>query len=521
MKATYKITYFLIAAVLLAGINISCNKIGDFGDTNVDPNGSSTAATSSFIASVQARLGSRTYGTNDAAATTTGGFFCQYFAQPTYPVESRYSNPQIQSVGIYSGVLQDCKIIIDRNTNPATSGAASASGSNANQIAIARIMRAYIYWDVTDKWGNMPYSEALQGTANLTPKYDKQEDIYKDLIKELTEANAQLDVAGVYVQGDIIYGYNGLAPVPANAVLAPVQVAKWKKFSNSLRMLMALRLSKRYPNSGEYAATQFSAAIAPAVGGYITTNADNFTLNYLGGSVALNNPWFGTGNSADLGESQTMTDALTGFGDTRISVFGSNSTGVPYGSDQPANTSIPYAKILSAPFKTATGPVVFIGASSVLLASAEAKERGWIAGGTAGAEADYNAGVTASFAQWGLAVPAGYLAGTASYTAGGGGGPIGGPLVAGSTAATPSKLSRINVQQWFAFYPNATQGWSNWRRTNYPTLNPTIKATNPGGKIPRRFTYGTSEYSLNLTQVTAAATAMGGDNQDTKVWWDQ
>ena len=355
MKATYKITYFLIAAALLAGINISCNKIGDFGTTNVNPNGSSTVATSAFIASVQSRLFS---------AETQGGFFAQYFSQPTYPVASRYATPQFNSVGIYAGVLQDCKIIIDRNTNAATMAAAAESGSNVNQIAIARIMKAYIFWDVTDKWGDMPYSEALLGTANLTPKYDKQEDIYKDMIKELTEANAQFDAAGVYVNGDLIYGYNGLALVPANAVLAPVQIAKWKKFSNSLRMLMSLRLSKRYPNAGEYAATQFTAAVNNAAG-HITTNADNFQLNYLGGSIALNNPWNSVGNSSDLGESQTMTDALTGFGDTRISISGSNSTGVPYGSNLPANTAITYAKILSAPFKTTTGMVVIIPASAV------------------------------------------------------------------------------------------------------------------------------------------------------------
>ena len=512
MKATYKITYFLIAASLLAGINISCNKIGDFGTTNVDPNGSSTVATSAFIASVQSRL---------FTAETQGGFFAQYFSQPTYPVASRYATPQFNSVGIYAGVLQDCKIIIDRNTNAATMAAAAESGSNVNQIAIARIMKAYIFWDVTDKWGDMPYSEALLGTANLTPKYDKQEDIYKDMIKELTEANAQFDAAGVYVNGDLIYGYNGLAPVPANAVLAPVQIAKWKKFSNSLRMLMSLRLSKRYPNAGEYAATQFTAAVNNAAG-HITTNADNFQLNYLGGSIALNNPWNSVGNSSDLGESQTMTDALTGFGDTRISISGSNSTGVPYGSNLPANTAITYAKILSAPFKTTTGMVVFIPASAVLLAKAEAFERGWVAGmTTTDAEAAYNAGITASFGQWGLAVPAGYLTGSANYTSGTGGGAIGGTTVVGSSAATPSKLSRINVQQWFSFYPNATQGWSNWRRTGYPVLMPTIHATNPGGKIPRRFTFGATEYSLNLTQVTAAAAAMGGDTQDTKVWWDQ
>jgi hypothetical protein len=507
MKKITKLTSLFIVAGFLAIMNIGCAKIGDFGNTNVDPNGSSTAATSSFIASVQQRLGSGTYGTADATATTRSGFFAQYFAQPTYPVESRYSNPQVQSVGIYAGVLQDCKIIIDRNTNPATSAAAAASGSNANQIAIARIMKAYIFWDLTDKYGDMPYSEALQGVANLTPKYDKQKDIYEDLLKELTQANAQFDVSGVPVQGDLIYGGS---------------VAKWKKFSNSLRMLMSLRLSKRYPNAGEYAATQFTAAVNDPAG-HIITNADNFALDYKGGAIALNNPWSNTGNSADLGEAETMTKALTNFGDARINVFGSNSTGVPYGCAAPANTAINYAKILNGSFKNPTGLVVFIGASSVLLAEAEAYERGWVAGKTTvDAEASYNAGVTASFDQWGLAAPTGILAGSANYNTGAGGGNIGGACTtAGSSAATTTKLQRIWVQQWLAFYPNATQGWSNWRRTGYPVLMPSSQSSNPGGQIPRRYTYGTSEYSLNLTQVTAAAASMGGDTQDTRVWWDQ
>lgn len=511
MKKIHKLTYFFITAGLLAVMNIGCAKIGDFGDTNVNPNNSSSAATSSYIAAVQSRLGA-------ISVTQLGGYFAQYFAQPTYPVESRYSNPQVQGGGTYSGILQDCQLIIDKNINdPAT---AAASGSNANQIAIARIMKAYIFWDVTDKWGDVPYSEALKGAANLTPKYDKQKDIYEDLIKELTQANAQFDMNGVYVQGDLIYGYNGTA-VPANIVLAPVQVAKWKKFANSLRMLMALRLSKRYPNAGEYAATQFTAAVNDPAG-HITSNADNFSLNYMGGSIALNNPWNNLGNSADIGESETMTKALTNLADPRVNVFGSNSTGVPYGCQAPANTAINYAKILSDPFKATTGFVVFIGASSVLLAEAEAYERGWVAlKTTADAEVSYNAGVTASLAQWNI-TNTGILAGSANYITGTGGGSIGGACTtAGSSAATTTKLQRIWLQQWLAFYPSATQGWSNWRRTGFPILMPSSQSTNPGGQIPRRYTYGQSDYSLNLAQVTAAAAAMGGDNQDTKVWWDQ
>ena len=329
-----------------------------------------------------------------------------------------------------------------------------------------------------------------------------------------------MDLNGIYVKGDLIYGY--VPPNVTTQVPASVQIAKWKKLSNSLRMLMAVRLSKRYPNAGQYAATQFNDALND-VGGYISSNADNFTLNYIGGtSINLNNPFFATGNSADLGESQTMTDALTGFGDSRISVFGSNSVGVPYGSDQPANTAIVYAKILSTPFKQTSGPFVFVSASATLLAKAEGIERGWAPGlTTADAEVAYNAGVTASFEQWGLTIPAGYLAGAANYQTGGGTGAIGGPLVAGSNASTPTKLARINVQQWFSFYPLAVQGWSNWRRTGNTDLKHTIKATNTGGQIPRRHVYGPSEYSLNLAQVTIAAAAIGGDTQDTRVWWDK
>ncbi len=515
MKKINKLTYFVIAAISLAVMNISCAKIGDFGDTNVNPNNSSSAATSSYIASVQSRLGGIT-------VTQLGGYFAQYFAQPTYPVESRYSNPQVQAGGTYSGVLQDCKLVIDKNTDPATMAVAALSGSNANQIAIARIMKAYIFWDVTDKWGDVPYSEALQGAGNLTPKYDKQKDIYEDLIRELKAANAQFDLNGVYVQGDLIYGYAPLStPVLANQVSTAVQVGRWKKFSNSLRMLMALRLSKRYPNAGEYAATEFTAAVNDPAG-HFTSNADNFALNYLGGSIALNNPWNNLGNSADIGVSETMTKALTNLADPRINAFGSNATGVPYGCAAPANTAINYAKILSAPYKTATGVAVFIGAGSVLLAEAEAYERGWVAGKTtADAQISYNAGVTASLDQWGITNTA-ILTGSANYLTGTGGGNIGGACtVAGATAATTTKLQRIWLQQWLAFYPSATQGWSNWRRTNFPSITPSSQSTNPGGQIPRRYTYGSSDYSLNLAQVTAAAASMGGDNQDVKVWWDQ
>ena len=69
------------------------------------------------------------------------------------------------------------------NTNPATKSTfnvvgtvAAPLGSNANQIGVATILKSYYLWTITDRWGDIPYSEALKGAANLTPKYDKQEE---------------------------------------------------------------------------------------------------------------------------------------------------------------------------------------------------------------------------------------------------------------------------------------------------------------------------------------------------------
>lgn len=506
MKNMKKILMTLLFGVVLLGLNTGCKKLGDFGDTNVNPNGSSTAETSTFISTVQSRLGSREFRGNDPAAELDAGYFAQYFAQPTYPVESRYSKPDFNFTVAYTGALKDVQTIIDRNTDPSLKEAAASSGSNASQLAIARIMKAYIFWEITDKYGDIPYFDALKGAAVLNPKYDPQELIYKDLIKELTEAVAQFD-GGVTVKGDLIYAGNE---------------AKWKKFANSLRMLMSLRLSKRYPNPGEYAAVEFGKAVNDPAG-FISTNADNFSLLYPGNTTNYNNPWFGTGNSLDNAVAKTYTDALTGLGDTRLSAHATNGTGVPYGLDVPAATGTTWARILAPSFKTQSGTYVLIGAASVLLAKAEALERGWIPGGTAQAKLDYEAGVKASFAQWGVTIPADYLtSGPANYESGGGVAAIGGASVAGSSATTNTKLARIHLQQWIAFYPNAVQGWSNWRRTGIPDLRPTIYATNTTKQIPRRLPYGDNEYNNNAEQLAIQiATMSGGDTQDTRVWWDK
>ena len=241
------------------------------------------------------------------------------------------------------------------------------------------------------------------------------------------------------------------------------------------------------------------------------------------------------------------------MGDGRQSVYGTNSTTFPYGLTR--DLAVAYSnsvgngqsRVLAASKRTESSPTFIIPASTVLLARAEGYERGWIAGGSAAAEADYNAAVAASFAQWGVAMPGTYLSGPAGYALGAG---VPGNIGAGSApydnfrAASNnvqdastfvdllpagqdandiylSKLKRIALQRWVAAYPNGDQAWSEWRRTGVPNLKGTRFATNAGGQIPRRYVYGVPDYNLNNAQVKlAAARLTPGDTQDAKIWWD-
>jgi hypothetical protein len=492
MKLFNKISFTIaFAAILFTG----CDKLKDFGDTNVDPNRTTSPNTAALLTNVLASISGR-------ATQITPGYFCQYFAETQYPGASLYVLPQYDFDGIYAGAMYDCQNIINTNTNPATANAAAANGSNNNQIAIARILKAYYYWTISDAWGDAPYSEALTGGENKFPKYDKQEDIYKGILAELKLAVSQFD-AGLTVKGDIVYGGD---------------IAKWKKLANSIRLLVSMRMSKKYPSSGQFAANEFNAALADPAG-TIASNADNFSVKYPGGSY--NNPWFLLYDSRkDEGQANTFVALLTGLGDKRQlnNVYGSSQIGVPYGRnrDYMNNTwgsvfsADQWSRVLDPSLRSASGRIDIVHAAAVLFARAEARERAWTNSTTEPSDAKslYENAITASHTQWGLtaADAAGYIAtGTIAYG-----------------TVTQENLNKIALQKYIALYPDGLQGWSEWRRTGIPVLTPAQDASNSGGKIPRRFVYGTNDYSTNKANVLAATALLsGGDSQDAKVWWDQ
>ncbi|HEX2535659.1 MAG TPA: SusD/RagB family nutrient-binding outer membrane lipoprotein [Chitinophagaceae bacterium] len=474
--------YLYIAMIPAMATMTGCDKLSDFGDTNVNPNATQNPIPSALLTNVEASLGGYAF-------NTRAGLYSQMFSETQYTDISLYALPQINFNGEYAGVLMDLQNIIN-------------VGSSNNMTQVARILQQYIFWTITDRWGDVPYSEALQRNPN--PKFDRQEDIYKGMIATLTDAVSKFDNTTV-ITGDIIYAGN---------------VAKWKKAANSLRMLMALQLSKKFPTADGYAATEFKAALNDPAG-HIETNADNMTLRFPGGN--FKNSYFNAYNGRkDFAESKTMTDLMGSLSDPRQQVFGgaselqdanydkTSSTGVPYGlarasAEAFTGANPTWARILRGDYRDENDVQVIIGASDVVLARAEAANYGWT---TDNLNEVYRRGIELNFEEWGLSAPA-----DSYFTQAG---------VALGAAGAATNLKKIAIQRFVAAYPDGLQGWNIWRKTGFPELTPAPDATNDSKLIPRRYTYGTGEYGTNADATNEAAGRIpGGDDQDSRVWWDQ
>ncbi len=514
-------TTILVAALLL--IMPGCKKFTEFGNTNINPYGSVSPVNSGLLTDAELLIG--TVLTGGIQTGVTSSLYAQQIAETQYTEASLYSEPKFEYSLTYRDILSNLQVIINRNTNEKTRDASAAYGSNANQVAVSIILQCFVYWQLTDCWGDIPYSQAVQGSAFLTPAYDKQEEIYPKLIAALKDAVAKFD-NGPLVKGDIFY--NG-------------DVAQWKKLANTLQLRISLRMIKSSPAAAQAAFT--AAYNHPA--GYISANSDNLVVNYPGDGT-YNHPWYGIYDGrTDYALCKTFSDILTNMNDSRRNVFGTSAIAFPYGlrktdADNFAAANSSYARVLVSSLRQKNSAYVLVNAASSLLAVSEGAVRGWIPGASTAKDA-YDNGVRASFEQWGLsAADANIVLGnTGNFTSGAGGGTnIGASSynsVSGQNATTSGSLQRIFLQRYIALFPNGIQVWSEWRRScdlgqpnpatavaGIPALGPTSFATNNGKGIPRRYVYGTSEYSTNGTNVAAAVARLsGGDAANARIWWDK
>ena len=345
----------LFAGLVISGVGCT-KKIDEFGDINVNPGIVAEANTAALLTNVLSAMGGETWQVNP-------GLYAQLYSKQRIPKHQDMQEIQPDYGGYYSGVLYDLVNIIKLNSDAETAAKVSVNGSNANQIATARILKAWWFLRVTDQWGDIPYSQALNFDGQIP--YDKQQDIYTDLFKELKQAIGQFD-GGATVKGDILLDGN---------------IAAWKKFANSLRMIMAIRLSAVDAAKGK---TEFLDAMGSS-GGYLTTNADDIQLVYPGGNYSsVFYTYYNLTQRSDYAISKTVTDFMNPNGDRRINAWGSSTVGFTYGLERNdaiafASANPNWARIMHPSIRTATQPMPIITASQVTLARAEAAQRTWTA----------------------------------------------------------------------------------------------------------------------------------------------
>ena len=148
MKNIHKIKLLLLAVL----VSFTACETVDFGDTNVNPNEPSNAVTASLLTNAQR-------GISGYIANTTSNLYVQYLSNGQYDEESRYQTLNWSYDGSY-GLITDLNKIIQINNDDETRVGAQAYGSNANQLAVATILRAWYFHGMTDRWGMLPYSEA-------------------------------------------------------------------------------------------------------------------------------------------------------------------------------------------------------------------------------------------------------------------------------------------------------------------------------------------------------------------------
>ncbi|MBP2618573.1 SusD/RagB family nutrient-binding outer membrane lipoprotein [Chryseobacterium jejuense] len=412
-------------------------------------------------------------------------------------------------------------------------------------FAVKKILKILTAARVSDRHGPVVYSKYDTPNANGITDFDSQQDAYNNFINDLTIAISDLqkiqntaetesiEDKSVMKKADLIYGGD---------------IAKWTKLANSLKLRFALRMSYADPaKSKKYA----EEALASPVG-LISDNTDNALI-----SVGQHELSFIVYSYGDCYIGAPIMAYMNGFKDPRLSAYANPATdpatfvggkpqyiGIRQGIDlingKPTygGYSQPAARAASGDYFSGTdGKFKLFTAAETWFLKAEAALRGY--SGAGDAQANYQAGITQSFGEWGKSSDvANYLADNVSTEA-----PYIDPknaannILAGDSQlstitiawnnsdSNEKKLERIITQKWLALYPDGPEAWAEQRRTGYPVLFK-VRKNDSGGLIDtnqmiRRipFTNDTKNSTFNYAQ---AVQQLGGpDNGATKLWWDK
>ncbi|PSL47328.1 SusD-like starch-binding protein associating with outer membrane [Chitinophaga niastensis] len=409
---------------------------------------------------------------------------------------------------------------------------------------LGKFFRAYLFSRMSLQMGDIPMSQALQGAAMLTPKYDVQKAVFQQSFLWLDSANTELTqlIANndLTLAGDMYFSNN---------------LKKWQKAVNTFRLRLLIHLSKKAGSDADLnLASQFNTIVNnPAAYPVMESTADNLQYIWLNptNKYPLNKETFA--NGALNNSSATYVGLLTQLKDPRVFVTTDPAPGLVSGSvtagdfaafqggdpgldmgilaSQNGGGKLSYINRWRY-FSGYTGePTPIIGYTEMCFNIAEAINRGWISAGPAGdAAAYYNLGIKSSMAFY--AIP---LKGTITAYSLPPGIPVTGPYVttpvnvdyntyysqpavqyAGNNA---NGLTQILQQKYLAFFLNSgLEPYYNWRRTGVPVFTTGV-GTGNNGKIALRYKYSADDQSANTANYNAAIAQYNNvDDINGKMW---
>ena len=485
----------LSCLILTAAVLITSGCSDQYFDINTNPNTPTAVSPelilSNALAVTAARLTHNQTGNFFGGYWAPSGSYSGFFEERQYDYNSTYATNVW--INCYDN-LEDYQQIED-----------AAIKQNWQAVSgIAKVMKVYNYQILVDAYGNVPYSDALKGTASIRPKYDDAQAIYDDLSTKLDAAVTELKTPIATTN-----------PSPgANDIVFKGDMAKWVRFANTLKMRIMMRQTNV---ASKAAAIKTEIAKVAANGGFLL--ADENVLANPGYSKSTNkqNPfWENYGYLASGSVSGTrsayvysdffITTLQTLKDDERLDRLALKNNagvyrGVPLGEGNDAYLFAKDSWFGPGILKSFDQASVLMTAAEGFFLQAEAVQRGYISGD---AKALYNAGIAESFKYLGVANAATAATTYAARAT---------PLV--GFDASPDKIEAIITQKWIAMASlTGFEAWSEFRRTGFPRIPLATKAIQP--KYPQRLFYPTSEVSTNPENVLAQGTLNQFDN---KIFW--
>ncbi len=426
-----------------------------------------------------------------------------------------------------------------KNVTKMEEEAAKNLASTNPYSALGKFLRAYMFYNLTMQTGDIPVAEALKSLANVSPKYDSQKDVFKQILIWLEEANN--DISSIITKG----GY-----LLASDFYFNNDLAKWRRAINAFKLRVLIQLSKFETDTDLNIKIKFSETLSnPSKYPLFTdisqnmqyvynaqynkypTNPESFgfdvarynmTSTYLNNLVTLKDPrtFYVAEPAAALvtaGAAPNSFEAFAGAGSGEDLATMSANAGL--GKYSFINRKRYYSTFTAE-------NCTQIGYAEMCFNIAEAINRGWTTGI---AEDWYKKGIQASIGFYGIVNgsnnvsfqrPGGSLSDYNVYTINYDWATYYAQTTVQYAGNNISGLNQIVNQKYLAFFQNS--GWEayyNWRRTGIPTFH-----TGPGNgnsnRVALRFQYPNAEKTNNTTNVNAAIKSQYGglDDINAKMW---